>query len=61
MVLKEKVMATFLEKFQLTQEEVLALKGTPGSRIGEDWRNEERSVVFGVAVDFASEKVVFSY
>ena len=34
--LKEKVMATFLDKFQLTSDEVLALKGSPspGSRIG---------------------------
>ena len=34
--LKEKVMGTFLDKFQLTSDEVLALKGTPtpGSRLG---------------------------
>lgn len=36
LVLKEKVMSTFLEKFQLTPEEVVALKGSSstGSRIG---------------------------
>jgi len=31
---KEKVMSTFLEKFQLTPEELIAVKGTSGSRIG---------------------------
>ena len=36
LVIKEKVMATFLDKFQLTPDEVLALKGSPspGARLG---------------------------
>lgn len=36
LVLKEKVMATFLDKFQLTPDEIVALRGTPtaGLRMG---------------------------